>query len=110
MCMLFMATYLLRQLKMVGMFILLSILSLYLLLTNSLGFKFENSSMVESLRNVSPLQYAENVLSFMIDGKGNNILFIIMILGVMTIAGLLLNLVVVKREKEMKDENTAEAN
>ena len=56
------ASYLLRQLKMAGMFILLVILSLYLFLTEALGRHFDQFSAAAALRDYSPLQYIETLL------------------------------------------------
>ncbi len=50
------ATYLLRQLKLVGMFILLGVMSLYLFLTNALSAGLPNASQ---WRDYSPLQYVD---------------------------------------------------
>ncbi|MFD2130516.1 type VII secretion protein EsaA [Pseudogracilibacillus auburnensis] len=110
--MLLISTYLLRQLNMVGMFILLTILSLYLLLTKSLGFHFENGRFVDVLRKISPLQYVENLVANLIEGNSSGILLIIVILLFVSIIGFLLNLVVwrSRTEKGLDDENAAEAN
>lgn len=66
--MLLVAAYLLRQLKMVGMFILLAIFSLYLFLTEALGLHFDQLSFAARLREYSPLQYIEKL--FMQFGSG----------------------------------------
>ena len=107
------ATYLLRQLKMVGMFILMTIFSLYLLLTKSLGFRFENKNLVETLQKISPLQYIETLLTDILEGKAISLL-VIVILAVIAIAGFVLNLFVVNRRLDnkegMEDESMPEAN
>ena len=56
------STYLLRQLKMAGMFVLLVILSLYLFLTDAIGLQFDPSSFAAQLGDYSPLQYIETWL------------------------------------------------
>src|SRR5699024_1349540 len=53
------ATYLLRQLKMLGMFVLLIVLSMYLFTTNAFGTGITG---LDILRNYSPLQYVERLL------------------------------------------------
>lgn len=64
--------YLLRQLKMIGMFLLLSMLSLYVLLTETLGLNFDKQSLASTLQKLSPLQYIEKLLlSFVGDAKGD---------------------------------------
>lgn len=113
--MVLLATYLLRQLKMVGMFILLVIFSLYLLLTKSLGFQFGNHEAIKVARKVSPLQQLENWVTSFIEGTMNTstlmIAFIILIVA--AIIGLALNLLIIGRttkEEGMEDERTSEAN
>ncbi len=54
------ATYLLRQLKLIGMFILLSIVSLYLMLNDSID---SSTSKYSGLKEFSPLHYVEKVLN-----------------------------------------------
>ncbi|MEI3613019.1 type VII secretion protein EsaA [Pseudogracilibacillus sp. SO30301A] len=107
------ATYLLRQLKMVGMFILMTIFSLYLLLTKSLGFRFENKNLVETLQKISPLQYIETLLTNILEGKAISLL-VIVILALIAVTGFVLNLFVVNRRLDskegMEDENMPEAN
>ncbi|EIT83771.1 hypothetical protein A374_18816 [Fictibacillus macauensis ZFHKF-1] len=62
------ATYMMRQLKMVGMFVLLAILTLYLFFTNALGLHFDQASVMGTLRTISPLQYIEKLIGNFIDG------------------------------------------
>ncbi|WP_202622451.1 type VII secretion protein EsaA [Heyndrickxia coagulans] len=57
------AAYLLRQLKMAGMFILLMVLCLYLFLTDTLGIHFDPSSAAAMWQRVSPLQYIQDLLA-----------------------------------------------
>src|SRR5699024_12814842 len=57
--MLLVSTYLLRQLKMIGMFILLACMSMYLFLTKTLG---SSAAGNEGLRAYSLLQYVEDML------------------------------------------------
>lgn len=113
MAMLYVATYLLRQLKMTGMFILLALLSLYLLLTRTLGFQFENTTVVELLRTISPLQQVEALLSNMIESNVMPSIFTFILLVVLTAIGLVINLFVIQKnnvKEEIVDEKQAEAN
>lgn len=64
--MLFVSAYLLRQLNMIGMFILLAVMSMYLFLTKALGSGFSGSNQ---LRAFSPLQYIENMLAKAVQGE-----------------------------------------
>jgi len=112
MLLMFTSTYLLRQLKMIGMFILLSVLSLYLLLTRSLSFTFENKSVADTLRTISPLQYVETLLTNAIEGKTFATVLTFLLLVLFTGIGFVINLFVVQtssQKKEMEDENMVEA-
>lgn len=105
------STYLLRQLKMIGMFIILAIFSLYLLLTRALGFHFEHANIIRSIRQISPLQYVENLLTNMIEGKGFSVLSALLILLLFIGVGFVLNLFVIKRQNGGEsDEEFADAN
>src|SRR5699024_806514 len=103
--MLFVASYLLRQLKMIGMFILLGVMSMYLFLTRALGTGFAGS---DQLRAYSPLQYLENMLTKAIQGDTNYhvILFSVIIVAVLAA---LANLLVWHRNQGnlAKDEQDA---
>ncbi len=110
--MLFIATYLLRQLKMIGMFMLLAILSIYLLLTKSLGFNFENKQLVASLQQLSPLQYVENLLNNLIEGNSIAVVAVVLLV-LFVIGGFVLNLFVIQinnNKEEMENESMSEAN
>lgn len=107
--MLLIATYLLRQLKMIGMFILLTFLSLYLFLTESIGFAPEQ---VAGLRTFSPLQHVERILTSVVQGVAVN-QFIIYILVVVMLIGVIANLLILNystSEEVKEDEGIAEAN
>lgn len=106
--MLLVATYLLRQLKMIGMFILLITLSLYLFLTNALGFGITG---LEGLRKASPLQYVESLLLRIPQDTVNYPLAFLVITGVVVI-GALANLLVLndaKGERDLDNEVKAES-
>ncbi|GLO65753.1 type VII secretion protein EsaA [Oceanobacillus kimchii] len=106
--MLLVATYLLRQIKMIGMFLLLAVFSLYLFFTDALG---SGSAPFPVLEKFSPLQYMETFLLRIVEGTVNygGAIFIVLML---LLIGALGNLLVINRpdrEEEMTDENQAEA-
>ncbi|HWI47372.1 MAG TPA: hypothetical protein VNU45_03985, partial [Rummeliibacillus sp.] len=89
------ATYLLRQFKMIGMFIILVIISMYLFFTEALGFDFERSHIIQKISILSPLHYLENNISNIINSNSSGVI----IIGVMFILAILffvLNLYVLK--------------
>lgn len=105
--MVFLSAYLLRQLHMVGMFILLVVMSMYLFLTKALGSGFSEGAQ---LRAYSPLQYVENMLSRFMQGNSDYqpILFGIIILIVLGVLG---NLFVFERsQKEVAEDETDATN
>ncbi|KAB2440342.1 type VII secretion protein EsaA, partial [Bacillus luti] len=98
------STYLLRQIKMVGMFILLVFLSMYLFLTEAVGSKVDQLSTVGKIRQFSPLQYIESFLNDFISGKDTGkVIFIV--LFVIAIIGLVSNLFVWHKKWEEKEVN-----
>ncbi|MDR4901473.1 type VII secretion protein EsaA [Bacillus mycoides] len=98
------STYLLRQIKMVGMFILLVFLSMYLFLTEAVGSKVDQMSSVGKVRQFSPLQYIESFLNDFISGKDTGkVIFIV--LFVIAIIGLVGNLFVWHKKWEEKEVN-----
>ncbi|HDR7613875.1 TPA: type VII secretion protein EsaA, partial [Bacillus mycoides] len=98
------STYLLRQMKMVGMFILLVFLSMYLFLTEAVGSKIDQMSSVGKIRQFSPLQYIEGFLNDFISGKDTGkVIFIV--LFVIAIIGLVSNLFVWHKKWEEKEVN-----
>ena len=106
--MLLVATYLLRQIKMIGMFLLLAVFSLYLFFTDALG---SGTAPFPLLEKLSPLQYMETFLLRIVEGTVNygGAIFIVLML---LLIGALGNLLVINRpdrEEEMTDENQAEA-
>ncbi|MGG1775728.1 type VII secretion protein EsaA [Bacillus paranthracis] len=98
------STYLLRQIKMVGMFILLVFLSMYLFLTEAVGSKVDQMSSVGKMRQFSPLQYIEGFLNDFISGKDTG-KFIFIVLFVIAIIGLASNLFVWHKKWEEKEVN-----
>lgn len=102
--MLLVATYLLRQLKMLGMFVLLIVLSMYLFTTNAFGTGITG---LDFLRNYSPLQYVERLLMQVGQGHANYLLAMIVISGLILI-GALANLLVINRDGkgDLEDEGS----
>ncbi|SHM55149.1 type VII secretion protein EsaA [Gracilibacillus kekensis] len=100
------ASYLLRQLKLVGMFILLGIMSLYLFLTNALSAGLSNAS---EWREYSPLQYVERLLNRFVHGSSDYGMIVLSLILVLLIAVLANLLVISKQSAQRKegDENAA---
>lgn len=95
-------TYLLRQLKMVGMFILLMMLSLYLLFTNALTS--DGEWKFSSLKQISPLQYIESMLVKFMQASGGYSPVVISLAGILMLS-LIGNLYVIQRSKEKEVES-----
>lgn len=107
--MLFVSTYLLRQLNMFGMFILLAVLSMYLLLTRALG---NGPASLDGLHMYSPLQYVENFIASMLEGTANYGVAVVVLAGI-SVIGVLANLLVKKpaeRNEAEDDEAVQKAN
>ncbi|MEW9676384.1 type VII secretion protein EsaA [Lentibacillus sp. L22] len=107
--MLLVSSYLLRQIKMIGMFILLAMLSVYLLLTKALG---SGLGGVDTLRMYSPLQYVETLMTKVTQGDDGYFMIMMVMIGVILV-GALANLLVIHRSDKSKskdDEHVAEAN
>ncbi|MEH7180133.1 type VII secretion protein EsaA [Neobacillus vireti] len=109
--MLLVAAYLLRQLKMIGMFILLVMLSLYLFFTEALGLQFDKASLAAKLREYSPLQYIEKLFMQFSSGAADNKIIIgsLLALIVLSLIGHLLVLHHVPRNKEAPNEEISES-
>ncbi|QKY69806.1 type VII secretion protein EsaA [Lentibacillus sp. CBA3610] len=99
------STYLLRQLKMIGMFILLAVMSMYLFLSEALASSF---SGIDTLRDYSPLQYVDALLTSVMQGGSDNQLIIFSMIGIALVA-VLGNLFVVtgKEQKTTEDDDNA---
>jgi len=108
--MLLVAAYLLRQLKMVGMFILLVILSLYLFLTEALGLHFDQFSAAGKLREYSPLQYIEKLLMQFGSGTADYKIMIVslLVLIVVSVVGHLFVLHRAPKIEEVPNEEISE--
>ncbi|EQB36690.1 hypothetical protein M948_16795 [Virgibacillus sp. CM-4] len=106
--MLLIATYLLRQLKMIGMFLLLAIFSIYLFLTNTLG---SGSEAIQMIREFSPLKLVESVLRNTVQGDMNYSVTLVMIIGLIVL-GAVGNLFVthqLRNKGDIDDESSEEA-
>ncbi|WP_152655089.1 type VII secretion protein EsaA [Oceanobacillus sp. CFH 90083] len=98
--MLLVSTYLLRQLKMLGMFIMLVILSFYLFFTNALGTG--NIGMPE-LEKFSPMQYFEAFLIQLTEGNASiGLAFFVFMTCI--ILGSIGNLFVIHRTQREEDD------
>lgn len=105
------ATYLLRQLKMAGMFILLTFFSMYLFFADALGLHFDKSSVAAKVKEFSPLQHIEQLLTAFSKGSDLNIWVIISLITAVVL-GIVLNLFVVNkfsRNREVEDTETIKA-
>ncbi|MYL42516.1 type VII secretion protein EsaA [Virgibacillus massiliensis] len=106
--MLLIATYLLRQLKMIGMFLLLAIFSIYLFLTNTLG---SGSEAIQMIREFSPLKLVESVLRNTVQGDMNYSVTLAIIIGLIVL-GAVGNLFVtyqLRNKGDIDDESSEEA-
>lgn len=105
--MLLVATYLLRQLKMLGMFVLLIVLSMYLFSANAFGAGTDGLGF---LREYSPLQYIDRLLTLAVTGNANYLLAMFVIIAIILI-GALANLLVINREEkgDLENEGSEEA-
>ncbi|MBC1436439.1 type VII secretion protein EsaA [Listeria rocourtiae] len=93
------ATYLLRQLRMIGMFLLLAILATYLFLTEAVGLKIDQDSMLATIRSLSPLQYIENLLNGFVSRTDDWLVIMYSLIGV-AVLGIVVNLFVWHRSKQ----------
>lgn len=99
------ATYLLRQLKMIGMFIILLVISMYLFFTEALGFDFERSNLIQQVARFSPLHYLERSISNILNASGNSFLTI-GTMSILIIVFFVLNLFVLKVLAKAPKEGT----
>nr|WP_280527049.1 type VII secretion protein EsaA [Listeria grandensis] len=93
------STYLLRQLRMIGMFLLLVILALYLFLTEAVGLKIDQDSMLATIRSLSPLQYVENLLNGFMSRTDDWLVLMYSLIGA-AVVGIIVNLFVWHRSKQ----------
>ncbi|WLV24301.1 type VII secretion protein EsaA [Aciduricibacillus chroicocephali] len=99
------STYLLRQLKMIGMFILLGVFSLYLLTANG----GSGIGLGSNMQAYSPLNYLENYAGLLASASEGT-WKITTVLVVLALAGAVLNLFVRHRQQpEMEEEDAHEA-
>lgn len=106
--MLLIATYLLRQMKMIGMFILLAIFSLYLFFTDAIGTA---STAFPTIEKFSPLQYMETFMLRIVEGSVNYVVAIFALVIAAAI-GALANLLVINQSDkgvDNADDNQTEA-
>ncbi|MGG1593679.1 type VII secretion protein EsaA [Terribacillus saccharophilus] len=106
--MLLIATYLLRQMKMIGMFILLAIFSLYLFFTDAIGTA---STAFPTIEKFSPLQYMETFMLRIVEGSVNYVVAIFTLIIAAAI-GVLANLLVISQSDkgvDNADDNQTQA-
>ncbi|WP_416151681.1 type VII secretion protein EsaA [Salipaludibacillus sp. HK11] len=96
------STYLLKQLKMMGMFILLFVLSMYLFLTNALT---SSLSGVGGWRDYSPLQYVERLLNRVVQGSSDLSGIVFSLIVIALLAGLANLLIVNSTSSEVPKED-----
>lgn len=106
--MLLIATYLLRQMKMIGMFILLAIFSLYLFFTDAIG---SASTAFPTIEKFSPLQYMETFMLRIVEGSVNYVVAIFALVIAAAIGALANLLVISQSDKgvDNADDNQTEA-
>lgn len=106
--MLLIATYLLRQMKMIGMFILLAIFSLYLFFTDAIGTA---STAFPTIEKFSPLQYMETFMLRIVEGSVNYVVAIFALVIAAAIGALANLLVISQSDKgvDNADDNQTEA-
>nr|WP_239534482.1 type VII secretion protein EsaA [Priestia taiwanensis] len=98
------STYLLRQIKMVGMFVILIFLSIYLFLTDAVGVHIDKSSYLAKIREFSPLHFTEGFLySFISDEKNWHIAAFVF--AILSVVAFVANLFVIKFKKEGEGTN-----
>ncbi|EUJ52905.1 hypothetical protein [Listeria fleischmannii] len=96
-------TYLLRQLQMVGMFIILSLVGIYLFLTDAVGLNIDRSSIFGTLQTYSPLQYIEVLLNRILNGENNFLILMYIFIGVAALF-IVLNLFVIRKSTVESEE------
>ncbi|MGV0167238.1 type VII secretion protein EsaA [Furfurilactobacillus sp. WILCCON 0119] len=92
-------TYLLRQVKTMGMAIAMALAALYLFFTPSLGIKVANGTLTKQFMTISPFQYVEHVYTKLTTGIGLGTQGYV-ILTVIALVVTALNLVVYHPQKE----------
>ncbi|MFS0560811.1 type VII secretion protein EsaA [Terribacillus sp. 179-K 1B1 HS] len=108
MALLLIATYLLRQMKMIGMFILLAVFSLYLFFTDAIGTA---STAFPTIEKFSPLQYMETFMLRIVEGSVNYVVAIFALIIAAAIGALANLLVISQSDKgvDNADDNQTEA-
>ncbi|UEX90022.1 hypothetical protein LN051_10885 [Staphylococcus ratti] len=84
-----MNTYLFRQLRTIGMFIMLAFLAIYFVAMNQVGI----SPTQTTIGKVSPLSYIDAAFFNFLNGE-QSVVFVMVLLGVIAITAFLLNLVI----------------
>ncbi|KFM95721.1 type VII secretion protein EsaA [Bacillus clarus] len=101
--------YLLRQMKMIGMFILLATCSLYLFLTDAVGLNLDKMSTAAKIREFSPLQYIESMITGFANDRANWSTIMYSLMAAVVI-GFVVNLFVIRKYRaEERDEYEADS-
>ncbi|NRD77644.1 type VII secretion protein EsaA [Bacillus sp. BRMEA1] len=103
------AAYLLRQLKMVGMFVLLIMLSCYLFFTKALGTSFDEETFAAKIQFFSPLHYVEKLVSRFMNGGADYMLIVysLFVISILSVIGhLFVSDRVAKNGENVADEIT----
>ncbi|MDM5441657.1 type VII secretion protein EsaA [Bacillus hominis] len=101
--------YLLRQMKMIGMFILLATFSMYLFLTDAVGLNLDKMSTAAKIREFSPLQYIESMITGFANDRAtwSTIMYSLIAAAVI---GFVVNLFVIRKYRaEERDEYEADS-
>lgn len=101
------ASYLLRQLNTLGMFLLLGVFSFYLLFREVALRESETSTLLEKIVRFSPLHYVETVYASLIRGNGS-IGQILLVIGIVSIIGIGINLLVFYKRSDGEDDESEE--
>ncbi|WP_088840814.1 type VII secretion protein EsaA [Listeria sp. ILCC797] len=96
-------TYLLRQLQMLGMFIILFLVGTYLFLTDAVGLNVDRTSLFGTLQKYSPLQYIELLLNRILNGENNFLVLMYIFIGAAAVF-VVLNLFVVRKTTPESEE------
>lgn len=101
------ATYLLRQFRSAGMFVLLAVTAMYLFFTPSIGVKVISGTATKLLTNISPLQMVETTFTRLSSGAGLGTWIYLGLLAA-AITSVCLNLVVFHKQPKLAEEASSD--
>lgn len=102
------ATYLLRQFKAIGMFALLIIVAIYLFFTPSLGVQVLAGTLTKTITAISPFSWIESCITQLTGGTNLGWPSYLYLSGA-AVVGVVINLLVYRRNKGRKDGAANEA-